>query len=121
MNYFSLRVDETIYLNAQIHVVPARLLLREEHGNGWNTIKDSRRGHVEIMAGILRSCQKEKTKTKIMYANNIGHATLRNHLELLASRAFLESRNDGYVTTEKGFVFLELFAGIHDMMENDES
>jgi predicted transcriptional regulator len=108
-------------LNAQIQVPPSELLMGKEQGKVWNAINGSKRGQIEIIAEILHSCLRGKAKTRIMYANNLNYAQLQNNLKLLTSRSLLMLKNGKYVTTEKGFVFLELFAGIRDILQNGES
>ncbi len=106
-------------MTVQIQMPPSRLLLLQEQGNAWNIINGSKRGQLEILADILVFCNKEKVKTKIMYANNLNYVTLQNYLKLLTSRGLLVLENGKYVTTEKGFVFIDLFMGIHDILANE--
>jgi predicted transcriptional regulator len=68
------------------------------------------------MAEVLMRCRKAKAKTKIMYENNLSYEQLRNILKLLLSRRLLEMEDSNYVTTEKGFVYVEQFAGINALL-----
>lgn len=92
------------------------MLLSEEHVRGWRTFYGPKRGQLEIMAEVLMRCRKAKAKTKIMYENNLSYEQLRNILKLLLSRRLLEMEDSNYVTTEKGFVYVEQFAGINALL-----
>lgn len=109
-------------VNAQILVGPHELLLRQKRGNLWKSFGDSKRGQLMIMAEILLFCNgKGKAKTKIMYAANINYPLLQKYTEILTSRGLLIPEARNYVTTEKGFAFLQLFTRIHDMLTDKES
>ena len=103
-------------MNAQIQVAPSRLLFQNGADSFLVGVNGSRRGRLEILAEILLFCRKEENKTRIMYANNLNYDQLQNHLRFLNSRRLLTSENGKYVTTEKGFAFLKLFIGIHNLL-----
>ena len=104
-------------MNAQVYILPHRLLLRQKRGDLWKGFGVSKRGQLEIMAEILLFCSgRGKAKTKIMYAANINYPLLQKYTEILTTRGLLIPEDRKYVTTEKGFAFLELFTRIDDIL-----
>ncbi len=83
----------------------------------WNNNRGSRRAKLDIIAEILLFCEQQKTKTSIMYNTNLNHAQLKRHMETLTSHGLLEKNVNKYLTTEKGYRFLELFAQLNDLLE----
>ena len=79
--------------------------------------KGSRRGKMDIIAEILLFCEQQKTKTSIMYNANLNYSQLKSQMNALISQGLLEKKLNKYVTTEKGYRFLELFAQINDLLE----
>jgi len=78
-----------------------------------------RRSQYEIMTHILAFCTRARRKTSIMYENNLGYGQLKGYLSLLTSRHLLAHNQDMYVTTEKGHCFLEVFAQLKELVEED--
>ena len=72
---------------------------------------------MDIIAEILLFCEEQKTKTSIMYNANLNYSQLKNHLNTLTSQGLLEKKTNKYVTTERGYRFLELFAQINDLLK----
>ena len=104
-------------MNAQIFVAPYELLLEQKRGKMWKYFGDSKRGRLEIIAEILLFCSgARKAKTKIMFATNLSYPLLQKYSEMLTTRGLLGLENGKYVTTDKGFAFLDLFAGIYDIL-----
>ncbi len=109
-------------MNAQVLFGPHELLLRQKRGSLWKGFSDSKRGQLKIMAEILLfCCGKGKAKTRIMYAANINYPLLQKYTEMLTSRGLLIPEGRTYVTTEKGFAFLQLFTRIHDILSDKEA
>ena len=92
-----------------------------KHDGEWLGIKGSRRGKLEIMAEILIFCERQKTKTSIMYNTNLNYSQLKNRVDTLTSQGMLAKDINKYVTTEKGYRFLELFAQLNDLLEEFNS
>jgi predicted transcriptional regulator len=80
-------------------------------------LKGSRRGKMDIIAEILLFCEHQKTKTRIMYNANLNYSQLKSHINALTSQGLLEKKLNKYVTTERGYRFLELFAQINDLLD----
>lgn len=88
-----------------------------KHDNDWTFTISSRKGKMDIIAEILLFCEEQKTKTSIMYNANLNYSQLKNHLNTLTSQGLLEKKTNKYVTTERGYRFLELFAQINDLLK----
>ncbi len=88
-----------------------------KHEGEWNGIKGSRRGKLDIIAEILLFCEQQKTKTSIMYNTNLNYAQLKSQMDTLTSQGLLLKNLNKYLTTEKGYRFLELFAQLNDLLD----
>jgi predicted transcriptional regulator len=91
-------------------------LVKLKNGSDWSIAKGSRRGRFEIMAEILLFCDQQKAKTNIMYRTNLNYTQLKSNLRFLTSQGLLTRKKDKYLTTEKGYHFLSLFAQITDIL-----
>jgi predicted transcriptional regulator len=87
-----------------------------KHDKEWNIAKGSRRGKLDIIAEILLFCEQQKTKTRIMYNANLNYSQLKSHINALTSQGLLEKKLNKYVTTERGYRFLEIFAQLNDLL-----
>jgi len=74
---------------------------------------NSRRTKMQIYIDILRNLQKSNgkmIKTHIVYKANLTHSRLKEYLDFLISKEFIEERDNGketfFVITEKGVKFL---------------
>ena len=54
-----------------------------------------------------------------MYRTNLNYAQLQSHLKLLTSQGLLSMEMEKYVTTEKGFRYIELFLELHDILRDE--
>ncbi len=72
---------------------------------------------MDIIAEVLLFCDQQKTKTSIMYNANLNYSQLKNQMNALISQGLLEKKLNKYVTTERGYRFLELFAQINDLLD----
>ena len=79
----------------------------------------TKRGRMEIFAGILLFCDRRRSKTNIMYKTNMNYSQLQSNLIFLSLRGLLDCEMDKYVTAEKGYRFLELFTEMQSIL-NDE-
>lgn len=77
------------------------------------------RQRMEIMTEILVLCTNSSKKTRIMYQTNLSYAQLKNYLALLTSQGLLQSNSDEFEVTEKGLRFLDAFARLGDVLEED--
>ena len=51
-----------------------------------------------------------------MYNTNLNYAQLKSHMSSLTAQGLLSKNLNKYVTTEKGYRFLELFAQLNDLL-----
>ena len=87
------------------------------HEGEWSWIKGKRRGKLDIIAEILLFCEHQKSKTSIMYNTNLNYSQLKNQIDTLTSQGLIAKSVNKYVTTEKGYRFLELFAQLNDLLD----
>jgi len=88
-----------------------------KHDTEWSSAKSSRRGKMDIIAEILLYCEQQKSKTSIMYNANLNYSQLKSQMNALMSKGLIEKKLNKYVTTERGYRFLELFAQINDLLD----
>ena len=88
-----------------------------KHNGEWTGIKGSRRGKLDIIAEILLFCEHQKSKTSIMYNTNLNYSQLKNQIDALTSQGLIAKSVNKYITTDKGYRFLELFAQLNDLLE----
>ena len=105
-------------LGSSLDAIESRLW-RLKQVNGWNVNKAVKRGRLEIIAEILLFCDRRKAKTKIMYNVNLNYAQLKMHLSYLTAVGLLMREEGRYLTTAKGYHFLELFAELEDILRED--
>jgi predicted transcriptional regulator len=96
-------------------------LWRLKQGNGWNVNNAVKRGRLEIIAEILLFCDQHKAKTSIMYNTNLNYAQLESHLSCLTSLGMLMHQEGRYLTTAKGYRFLELFAELQAILRDENT
>ena len=109
----------TVQTQFQVKYAIESKLWRLKQVNGWNVNNAVKRGRLEIIAEILLFCDRRKAKTNIMYKVNLNYAQLKMHLSCLTSIGLLMREEDRYVTTAKGYHFLELFAELQDILRDD--
>lgn len=88
-----------------------------KHAKEPISFKGSRRGKLDIIAEILLFCEQQKTKTSVMYNANLNYAQLRTHIDSLTAQGLLAKKANKYMTTQKGYHFLELFAQLNDLLD----
>lgn len=96
-------------------------LWRLKQVNSWNVNNAVKRGRLEIIAEILLFCDQQKAKTNIMYNTNLNYAQLESHLSYLTSLGMLLRQEGRYLTTAKGYRFLELFAELQDILRDENT
>jgi len=52
-----------------------------------------------------------------MYNANLNYSQLKSHINALTSQGLLEKKLNKYVTTERGYRFLEIFAQLNDLLD----
>jgi predicted transcriptional regulator len=103
---------QTVFLKGENNTRLTKL----KRDNGWNNNSGARRGRLEIIAEILLFCDRQKAKTSIMYKANLNYAQMKKHLKDLTLKSLVTQSNGKYITTEKGYRFLELFAQLNNML-----
>jgi len=109
----------TVQTQVQFRGAIESKLWRLKQDNGWNVNNSAKRGRLEIIAEILLFCDRQKAKTNIMYNTNLNYSQLQSHLGYLTSLGMLMREEGRYLTTEKGYRFLELFAELQDILRNE--
>jgi predicted transcriptional regulator len=104
------------FSNAKLNSHALQFALLKHEGD-WSGIKGSRRGKLDIIAEILLFCEQQKTKTSIMYNTNLNYAQLKGQMDSLTSQGLLVKNVNKYLTTEKGYRFLEVFAQLNDLLD----
>jgi predicted transcriptional regulator len=104
---------------AEPRCVIASKMSKLKHDNSLSVTNRTKRGRLEIFAEILLFCDQRKAKTNIMYRTNLNYAQLQSHLKLLTSQGLLSMETEKYVTTEKGFHYIELFLELHDILRDE--
>ena len=79
-----------------------------------------KRSRFETMYEILRLCGRTTRKTHIMYRVNLSHQQLKKYLSALTESHLLAMVEGGYLTTEKGRVFVEKFRELCGVVEGAE-
>ncbi len=90
--------------------------LRLKRNTGRDFTRGGKRGRTEIMAEILCYCNRQKTKTDIMYNTNLNYAQLKKYLDLLTTKRLLVTGNNTYAITRTGQRFLKLFVQLNKML-----
>jgi predicted transcriptional regulator len=115
-------IVETTKPSSQLQIAPVEysgtFLVKLKGNNCWSLAGGSKRGRLEIMAEILLYCDQRKTKTSIMYKTNLNYVQLKKHLRYLTSHGLLGREMKKYVTTEKEYRFLAIFAQLNDLLKS---
>lgn len=69
----------------------------------------ARRHKLDILAEILNFAKNGVKKTKLVYQANSNFTVMKEYLQTLIDRGFIESIDGHLVTTDKGLEFLEKF------------
>ena len=70
------------------------------------------RGRLDIVRDVLSIASVKVRKTRIMYGANLSFVQLEKYLSLLQGSELLEHDGDsGYLVTERGIKFLQLYEG----------
>jgi predicted transcriptional regulator len=88
--------------------------------DNMKTTSGLKRDRIEIITEILLFCNQYKAKTNIMYKTNLNYSQLQNHLAYLIASGMLANDGRKYLTTDKGYRFLELFAELQDLMSSQK-
>ena len=96
-------------------------LSRRKQDKYLKSIAGLKRDRMDIIAEILLFCNHERAKTKIMYNLNLNYTQLQNHLSYLTCKGLLQREERMYVTTEKGYRFLELFAEMQNILRGQNT
>ena len=110
-------------LRAQLEMAPTAYVdenksTKLRQNNSLDSKSGLRRGQFQIKAEILCCCSQQKTKTNIMYNVNLNYAQLKKYLKSLTANGLLAIDKNRYATTQKGYLFLELFVKLNDMLDS---
>ena len=84
-----------------------------------SVINAGRRSGIEIIAEILEEARRGVTKTRLVYRTNLNFVVIRKHLDFLLEKDLLEIINENgelYMTTAKGFQFLDEYAKMKEIL-----
>lgn len=82
----------------------------------------ARRNDLDICADILRVARTGVNKTRIVYQANLNFKIVEKYLQRLVSGGLLkETRDRRFITTDKGFAFLEQFEALVAPVAVDEN
>ena len=68
-----------------------------------------RRNNLDICADILRVARIEAKKTGIVYRANLNFNIVKNYLQELKEKGLLKQEDGFFITTPKGFQYLEQY------------
>ena len=76
------------------------------------------RSRYEVIAAILKSVNKEETRTKIMYKAFLSFPQLKEYLGVLLEKGLLEhdATVQQYRTTDKGKQYLKMYRDVGQMI-----
>lgn len=66
-----------------------------------------RRSRIDIIIDVLEVAIMGVNKTSVVYKSNLNFKLAEKYLELLQKQGMVENRDDKYITTEKGNIFLK--------------
>lgn len=80
-----------------------------------------RRARFEVMAEILSSCRKPRSKTKIMHRTNMSWKTVGKYLTKLQLAGLLKIHNSPikYSVTAKGLTFLDKWVSLSGFLQTN--
>ena len=81
-----------------------------------------RRSRLETLYVILNLSINGVKKTRILYGANLSYSQLEKFLEILTSKELIIKKNDSYITTNKGRVFIRDFEKVQFLIgENSKN
>jgi predicted transcriptional regulator len=66
-----------------------------------------RRSRIDIIIDVLEVAIMGINKTSVVYKSNLNFKVAHKYLELLQKHGLVEKRENIYITTEKGNIFLK--------------
>ncbi len=66
-----------------------------------------RRSRIDIIIDVLEVAIMGVNKTSVVYKSNLNFKLAEKYLELLQKQGMVENKEDKYITTEKGNIFLK--------------
>jgi len=81
--------------------------------------KQQKRSRFETMNAILHLCMQTTKKTHVMYKVNLSHQQLKKYLSALTEAGLLEPVEGGYLTTQRGRLFVEKFRELSSVVETE--
>jgi len=68
-----------------------------------------RRHRLDIFVEVLRLAEKGAKMTRLVYQTNSNFTVMRDYLQILVERGFIESIDGHIYTTDKGFEFIDKY------------
>ena len=78
-----------------------------------------RRQKYDIIADILKTAAMGTKKTRLVYLSNLNFTILKDYLDLLLKKELLEFSDEEIFTTWKGFLFVEKYVEIQELLEDE--
>ncbi|MDP2844668.1 MAG: winged helix-turn-helix domain-containing protein [Candidatus Methanoperedens sp.] len=66
-----------------------------------------RRSRIDIIIDVLEVAIMGVNKTSVVYKSNLNFRLAEKYLELLQKHGLIENRENKYITTDKGRIFLQ--------------
>lgn len=66
-----------------------------------------RRSRIDIIIDVLEVAIMGVNKTGVVYKSNLNFRLAEKYLELLQKHGLIENRENKYITTDKGRIFLQ--------------
>lgn len=66
-----------------------------------------RRSRLDIIIDVLEVAKEGSNKTNIVYKTNLNFKLADRYLDLLQKHGLMENKQDRYITTDKGKIFLD--------------
>ncbi len=79
-----------------------------------------RRQKYDIIAEILKIAAMGTKKTRLVYLSNLNFTILKDYLDLLLKKEFLEFSDEELFTTLKGFLFVEKYVEIQKLLKDEK-
>lgn len=71
-----------------------------------------RRHRLDIFVEVLRLAEKGAKMTRLVYQTNSNFTVMKDYLQILVKKGFIESINGHIYTTDKGFEFIDKYEAL---------
>ncbi len=80
-----------------------------------------RRQKYDIIADILKTAAMGTKKTRLVYLSNLNFTILKDYLDLMLKKELLEFSDEEIFTTLKGFLFVEKYMEIKQLLKDEKN